>query len=113
VDWVGLDVKAPWNAYDRVTRVAATGMLAERSLELVLASGVSMEARTTWHPHLLSPEDIATIGHDLAARGVRSWAIQAYRHAGTTGELADETVYPSEVPEGLAELFETFEFRRA
>lgn len=113
VDWVGLDVKAPWDAYERVARVAATGELVRRSLELILESGVDMEARTTWHPHLLSPEDIATIGHDLAGRGVRTWAIQAYRHAGTTGELADETVYPSEVPAGLAELFETYEFRRA
>jgi len=72
-----------------------------------------MEARTTWHPALLSPEDIATIAHDLAGRGVPFWAVQAYRSIGTTGELPDETVYPFDVPEGLPELFETYEFRRA
>jgi hypothetical protein len=32
---------------------------------------------------------------------------------GTTGELPDETVYPIDMPEGIAEHFETFEFRRA
>lgn len=113
VDWVGLDIKAPWDAYERVTRVPETDEPVRRSLQLVLDAGVAMEARTTWHPALLSPTDIAAIAHDLAARGVRTWAVQAYRHVGTTGELPNETVYPSDVPEGLAELFETFEFRRA
>lgn len=113
VDWVGLDVKAPWDAYDRVTRAAGTGELAQRSLELILEAGVAMEARTTWHPALLSTDDIAAIGHDLAERGVRTWAVQAYRHLGTTGELSDETVYPSDVPADLPPLFETYEFRRA
>ena len=113
VDWVGLDVKAPWDAYERVTRVAGSGRLARESLEALLEAGTPLETRTTWHPALLSPADIAAIARDLAARGVRSWAVQAYRSAGTTGELPDETVYPSDVPEGLAELFEHFEFRRA
>ena len=106
LDWVGLDVKAPWDAYDRVTRGHA-------SLTAILDAGVAMEARTTWHPALLSGEDIRTIGHDLAARGVTNWAVQAYRHIGTTGELPDETVYPSDVPEELPGLFEHYEFRRA
>lgn len=113
LDWVGIDVKAPWDAYDRVTLVPGTGRLARESLEAVLESGVDMEARTTWHPGLLSPDDVAKIGHELAARGVRSWAVQAYRHVGTTGELPDETVYPSDVPADLPGLFESFEFRRA
>lgn len=113
VDWVGLDIKAPWPDYDRIARVAGTAELVQRSLEALLASGTAMEARTTWHPALLSPTDIATIGRDLAARGVRTWAVQAYRSQGTTGELPDETAYPSEVPAGIAELFDHFEFRRA
>jgi pyruvate formate lyase activating enzyme len=113
VDWVGIDIKAPWDAYDRITRGKLTGEAARASLELVLASGVAMEARTTWHPALLSADDIAAIGRELASRGVRSWAVQAYRHVGTRGELPDETVYPSDVPDGIAPLFDHFEFRRA
>ena len=113
LDWVGLDVKAPWDAYDRVTRGHASGKAALASLTAILDAGVAMEARTTWHPALLSGEDIRTIGHDLAARGVTNWAVQAYRHIGTTGELPDETVYPSDVPEELPGLFEHYEFRRA
>ncbi|MBR2682867.1 MAG: anaerobic ribonucleoside-triphosphate reductase activating protein [Atopobiaceae bacterium] len=113
VDWVGLDVKAPWDAYERITQVANSGDQARESLEAVLEAGVDLEVRTTWHPALLSQANIATIAHDLARRGVRSWAVQAYRHIGTDGSLPNETVYPSDVPADLPALFEHYEFRRA
>lgn len=113
LDWVGIDVKAPWDDYDKITRISGTGRLAQESLKAVLDSGVAMEARTTWHPRLLSTSDVIAIGRDLAARGVKTWAVQAYRHVGTTGELSDETVYPSDVPNEVAALFSTYEFRRA
>lgn len=113
LDWVGLDVKAPWDAYERVTRVPGTGELVQQSLELLVSSDIPFEVRTTWHPALLSPADIATIARDLVLRGVNTWAVQAYRDAGTSGELLDETVYPSDMPEGISDMFEHFEFRRA
>jgi pyruvate formate lyase activating enzyme len=113
LDWVGIDVKAPWDAYDRITLGRESGAAARESLQAVLDSGVAMEARTTWHPALLTPQDISDIAHDLAGRGVRTWAVQAYRPEGTTGELPNETVYPSEVPDDLPALFDSYEFRRA
>ena len=111
VDWVGLDIKAPWDAYERVTRVQ-TGEPVRRSLQLVLDAGVAMEARTTWHPALLSrptsPPSRTISPRAACARGpCRRTVTSAPRGA------AQQTVYPSDVPEGLAELFETFEFRRA
>lgn len=112
-DWVGLDIKAPWDLYEQTTGVAQTAELVRASLNCVLASGVEMEARTTWHPDLLSAADIERIGHELAQRGVRHWAIQAYRHHGTNASLSNQTVYSSQVPEGLDALFEHFEFRGA
>lgn len=113
LDWVGIDVKAPWESYDTITRVPGSGDAAKASLEAVLASSVAMEARTTWHPQLLSAEDIAAIGRTLAAAGVHNWAVQAYRHMGTTGELPNQTVYPTDVPSDIPLLFDYYEFRRA
>ena len=113
VDWVGLDVKAPWDAYDRVTRAAGTGELAQRSLELILEAGVAMEARTTWHPSLLAPEDLTAIAQQLAELGVPAWRVQAYRPDGTTGLLPKETVYPSDVPEAAQSAIADYAFRRA
>lgn len=113
LSWVGFDVKAPWDAYERITGAPGSGEEALASLREVLASGVDMEARTTWHPSLLSADDIARIARSLADEGVASWAVQAYRHVGTTEELSRDTVYPSDVPEELSGLFEHYEFRRA
>lgn len=113
LDWVGIDIKAPWDAYDQITRVPGTSALVQQSLGLLLESGVALETRTTWHPSLLSPADIAAIAHSLSAQGVTTWAVQAYRHMGTTGELPDQTVYPIDVPTEVEGLFEHFEFRRA
>lgn len=113
LDWVGMDVKAPWASYDAITRVSGSGALAKESLEALLASGVAMEARTTWHPQLLSADDIAAIGRDLAAAGVQAWAVQAYRHVGTGEELPNQTVYPTDVPHDIPLLFDYYEFRRA
>ena len=113
VDWVGIDVKAPWSAYDATTRGRESGEAARRSLEALLASGVAYEVRTTWHPSLMGADELATLAHDLADRGVRTWAVQAYRHVGTTGELPNETVYPADVPADVPALFDHYEFRRA
>ena len=71
VDWVGFDVKAPWDAYERITSVAGSGEAARASLELLVASGVSFEVRTTVHPALLSADDLAVLGEELLAAGVR------------------------------------------
>ena len=113
LDWVGLDVKAPWDAYERVTGQPDSGEAALRSLDLLLDSNVELETRTTWHPALLTPADLRTIANSLSARGVQTWAVQAYRPQGTTGELPNETVYPPDVPEDLPPLFPHYTFRRA
>ncbi|MCH3967286.1 MAG: anaerobic ribonucleoside-triphosphate reductase activating protein [Atopobiaceae bacterium] len=113
VDWVGFDVKAPWDKYPQVTGKAGSGEAARESLGLVLAAHVDMEARTTWHPDVLAPEDITTIARELARLKVPHWAIQAARSTGTPGTLSDATAYPSDVPAEAREAYPAMEFRRA
>jgi pyruvate formate lyase activating enzyme len=51
VDWVGFDVKAPFDArYDRLTQVAGSASKALESLRILLASGVQYQIRTTLDP---------------------------------------------------------------
>ncbi|MBO7674910.1 MAG: anaerobic ribonucleoside-triphosphate reductase activating protein [Atopobiaceae bacterium] len=113
VSWVGLDVKAPWDLYERMTGSATSAERARQNLDVLLESGVAYETRTTWHPDLLGADDMSRIAYDLAKRGVGTWAVQAYRATGTTGELANKTVYPHDVPTDLPPLFDRYEFRRA
>ena len=82
VDWVGMDVKAPFAAYPRITGAAGSGGRALAGLQQVLASGIDHEIRTTVHPVLLSDPDLADMARDLAARGVKHYVLQAFRSQG-------------------------------
>jgi pyruvate formate lyase activating enzyme len=88
IDWVGMDVKAPFADYPRITGAVGSGGRALTGLQHVLASGVDHEIRTTVHPALLSDADLVQVGHDLAGRGVRNYVIQAFRSQG----CGDETL---------------------
>jgi pyruvate formate lyase activating enzyme len=82
VDWVGFDVKAPFDDYARITNVPGSGERARESLLHVLASGVAYEVRTTVHPALLDQTLLDQLAGTLADLGVRRYALQAFRGAG-------------------------------
>lgn len=112
VDWVGMDVKAPFAAYPRITGAAGSGTRALAGLQQVLASGVDHEIRTTVHPVLLSDPDLADMARDLAARGVKHYVIQAFRSQGCQDKgLCGNTERDRSlqaVGDDLAGLFEDF-----
>ncbi|GAB3550809.1 anaerobic ribonucleoside-triphosphate reductase activating protein [Noviherbaspirillum agri] len=82
VDWVGLDIKAPFDCYERVTGVADSGQSARISAEAVLESGVKHEFRTTVHQSLLSEDDVVDLAQTLAGMGVQNYALQSFRSQG-------------------------------
>jgi pyruvate formate lyase activating enzyme len=86
VDWVGMDVKAPFADYERITGVKESGAPVRESLKLLLASDVDYEIRTTVHPALLAEEEVVGMAHDLVARGVKHYALQAFCSQGCPNE---------------------------
>ena len=82
VDWVGLDIKAGFEHYDRITQVAGSGAPARASLRAVLDSGVDFECRTTAHPDLIGADELLDLGRMLADLGVRHYAVQIFRPQG-------------------------------
>jgi pyruvate formate lyase activating enzyme len=82
VDWVGLDAKAPFADYPRITGIDGSGKRALSSLEHVLASGVAHEIRTTVHPALLADAEVVDLAQDLSGRGVKNYVIRAFRAQG-------------------------------
>lgn len=52
LDWIGMDLKAPFELYEQITGVGGSGIAAERSAELVRMSGVPHQFRTTLDPFL-------------------------------------------------------------
>lgn len=106
LDWVGFDVKAPWDLYDAVTGVPASGAKARASLGHLLASGVAHECRTTWHPGLFALERLQGLAEHLADLGVTHWALQACRLDG-----APQAVPPAEALAKLGQRFSAFSLR--
>lgn len=76
LDWVGLDIKAPFHKYDKITGVKASGQLAKESLEVLSQNNIKYECRTTIFPNLISSDDVKEIALELKRLGVEKFAIQ-------------------------------------
>ncbi len=81
LDWVGFDFKAPFSAYARITG-RDQGKRAQESLRLIREAGVPCEIRTTWHPSLLSADDLSAMAATLTENGCTEWVIQRFRPEG-------------------------------
>jgi pyruvate formate lyase activating enzyme len=57
LDWVGLDIKDLPENYPPLTGMPASGRLAWHCAEILTASGVPHELRTTVHPALMDPTE--------------------------------------------------------
>lgn len=82
VDWIGFDVKAPFDRYERITGVPGSGHAARESLRRLLDSGIAYEVRTTVHPVLLGADDLADLADEFARIGVRNHRRQPFRPQG-------------------------------
>jgi pyruvate formate lyase activating enzyme len=61
LDWVGMDLKAPFHEYELVTGVPGSGDVARKSARLVRESGVMHHFRTTLDPLLLEDGRIESL----------------------------------------------------
>ncbi|GAB4163014.1 MAG: anaerobic ribonucleoside-triphosphate reductase activating protein [Planctomycetota bacterium] len=85
VDWVGMDFKAPLERYDSVTMSKGSAAAFERSLSILLASGVDHEIRTTLFAGVANFEVLITMARQLEERGARKWMLQQCREGGLEG----------------------------
>ncbi|PZR51696.1 anaerobic ribonucleoside-triphosphate reductase activating protein [Xylanimonas oleitrophica] len=89
LDWVGLDVKHLPERYGAVTGAAPSGRAAWRSLEVLLASGVDHEVRTTVDPTAHTRAEVLELAARLRAAGVRRHVLQEVRPDGAAAAHAD------------------------
>jgi pyruvate formate lyase activating enzyme len=117
LDWVVLDIKAPFPRYDRITGTEGSGACAEASARLILESGVRHQFRTTVHPSLLGETDIADMARALAALGAQSLAVQSFRAQGCANKALNEQADPAYPSAGLMRkldsMFPRFAFHTA
>lgn len=79
IDWVGLDIKAPWEKYEELTGRPNMAEQVQKSLQILVDSGLDFEARTTCDPRHLTPTDTLKIAETLNEMGVKTYALQKYR----------------------------------
>lgn len=79
IDWVGLDVKAPWDKYPVLCGCGNMAPYVQESIRILNAAGIAYETRTTCDPRHLTKADIEKLTDDLAALGVKTYAMQKYR----------------------------------
>ena len=115
--WVGFDVKTVFEAYEeRIPRSNAATV--EKCLDMLIASGVELEARTTLDPRVISKDELKRLAHTLAEKGVTTYAIQEYRpHPAEKAPPASDEVKAfftdKELQAELKSLFKKFIVRRA
>jgi len=92
VDYVALDVKAPFNKYKKVIG-ADIGVNVRKSMEVCLKfPEVYFECRTTYVPALMSPEDVIDIAKNISCD---VYTIQQFRNKTVLDEKLKETLIPS------------------
>lgn len=114
-DWVAMDIKAPFEEYAVTTGARASGNAAFESMQLILASGVDHEFRTTVHPALLPQNSLATLAQWLAQLGVRNYVLQEFRAQGcvSAGLQGAPSYLTDSFLQSMAPLFSTLSVRRA
>lgn len=114
VDFVAMDLKAPFARYEEITRAGGSGRKAQRSATAIIQSGIEYEFRTTYHSALLTPDDVRTIAEDLQWRGAKAYYLQKYRDEGSPDMpllLSPSKPLPARLVRDLEKRFERFGLR--
>jgi pyruvate formate lyase activating enzyme len=81
LDWVGMDLKAPFLEYELVTGIAGSGEAARKSALLVRESGVAHQFRTTLDPLLLTEGRIESLRRMVEQEWGSSFKEQQISHS--------------------------------
>jgi pyruvate formate lyase activating enzyme len=80
VDYLAMDIKAPLSKYSATVARPVDMAAIRASIDLIMASPVPYEFRTTIVKSLLSPDDIEQIGRDI--NGARQYYLQKFISSG-------------------------------
>lgn len=86
VDYIAMDLKAPQEKYAATVGVSVNYNNLEKSVKMIIKSGLPHEFRTTVVPGLLDKEDFTKMGKMIA--GAQNWYLQAFK---SDTDLVDAT----------------------
>ncbi|MFA6049044.1 MAG: anaerobic ribonucleoside-triphosphate reductase activating protein [Candidatus Micrarchaeia archaeon] len=107
VDYVAMDIKAPLEKYDAVCGAKVDKKAIQKSVDLIRASGIDYEFRTTAVPGLFSKEDALEIGKWLS--GSKKFFLQQFRGINTLDSAyAGKAGFTHKELNGFAEMLKPF-----
>lgn len=77
LDYIAMDLKAPFNSYEKVVNVKTDMEKIKKSVKILLEGNLPYEFRTTVVPGLLDENDILKMSEDIA--GARLWYLQKFK----------------------------------
>lgn len=76
VDYIAMDMKAPFSNYKKVILTDVNPELMKESAQMIMNSGIEYEFRTTVHSELLNEDDIIKMSEDIS--GAKRWCLQVF-----------------------------------
>lgn len=77
VDYIAMDLKGPWDKYEKVVGVSVDCQNLQKSVKIIMNSGLPYEFRTTVVPGLLTGDDISRMGQSI--KGAKKWYLQYFK----------------------------------
>jgi pyruvate formate lyase activating enzyme len=95
VDYIAMDIKAPFERYSEVAGAPVNTDSVKRSIELVKGSGIDYEFRTTVVKGQLSEDDLVRIAESV--KGSKRYMLQRFRKCDTLDQtFANRDTYTDE-----------------
>ena len=103
LDYIAMDFKTSYSKYHFLTGIQNIGELLDRSLDLIMSSGVDYEFRTTCVPELVDRGDIDFIGNKL--KGAEKIALQQFRpYVTLDSSFKDKAPYDKDLIYGFRDI---------
>jgi len=105
LDSIAMDVKAPFDKYKKIAGIPLDTRLIEKSIHLIMNSGIDYEFRTTIVRSLLDEKDIKKIG--IVIEGADRYVLQKFVPSKTLNpKFMNATTYTDEEFERTSKLLE-------
>jgi pyruvate formate lyase activating enzyme len=77
IDYIAMDIKAPWEKYETVVGVPVNLENLQKSVKIIMASGLPYEFRSTLLPEFHTAADIERMG--VMIKGAERWYLQKFK----------------------------------
>jgi pyruvate formate lyase activating enzyme len=113
IDWIGLDIKAPFAAYGPITGRENAGANVQEAYELIRKSGTAHEVRTTIWPGQVDRDEVEAIAGSLDPVTTQAFILQEARDPANDRACGGTVFSDTALLAKLQSRFSQFAVRRA